>query len=72
MGSETAEGRHGSREAAHLKGGSPGTHGPVLDDAAPTGPDAGQQSGTEQYWDSGKDEEAVETGREANEQASEP
>jgi hypothetical protein len=41
----------------------------VLDDAAPTGPDAGQQSGTEQYWDEGRDEQAIETGREANEEA---
>lgn len=69
MGSEPAEGRQGGREPAHLKSGSPATHGPVLDDAAPTGPDAGQQSGTEQYWDEGRDEQAIETGREANEEA---
>lgn len=69
MGSETEEGRQGAREAAHVKSGSPATHGPVLDDAAPDGPDAAQSSPTEQYWDSGKDEKAVDTAREANEQA---
>jgi hypothetical protein len=69
MGSETAEGRQSGREAAHLKSGSPATHGPVLDDAIPTGPDSGTQSATEQYWEKGKGEQAVETGREANEEA---
>jgi hypothetical protein len=71
MGSGVPDGRQSSpaREAAHTKSGSPATHGPVLDDAIPTGPDTGQQSATEQYWEEGRDKEAIDTGREANEQA---
>jgi hypothetical protein len=69
MGSEPAEGRQGAREAAHVKSGSPATHGPVPDDAPPTGPDSATDSATEKYWESGKDPDAVDTAREANEQA---